>query len=155
MFVRLVCNYLPTAHWFHLALGLIFIGLHNVWQPLVTEHSLFGIQEKVWQREGKRDRNSESSKRISVILRGESLGNFLKAKLKGFWKWNSEMKARFSRHTSHKGPNYGWRHHCFPRPNRLAVNEGLARYYGIHSSGPSPHFNRMWYLSGGSRVNTE
>lgn len=30
------------------------------------------------------------------------------------------------RHTSHEGPNYRWRRHCFPWPNRLALNEVLA-----------------------------
>lgn len=87
MFVRLVCNYLPTALWFHLALGLIFIGLHDAWQPLVTSHWLFVISQQhgafkktevcLRQREG----NSYSSKRISVILRG-NLWEYCKGRVK-------------------------------------------------------------------------
>lgn len=41
VFVRLACNYLPTAA--HLALGLVFIGAHNALQPLVIPHRLLVI----------------------------------------------------------------------------------------------------------------
>ncbi|RCU34518.1 hypothetical protein DVA81_19430, partial [Acinetobacter baumannii] len=63
-----------------LALGLIFIGLHKAWQPLVNSHRLFVIlqqhgafkktEERFHQGEGTQDWNSCSSNRISVIPRG-------------------------------------------------------------------------------------
>lgn len=138
LFVRLAANYLPNALWFHLALGLIFIDLHKAWQPLVTSHRLFVIMlqhgafkktEVCFElREGTQGWNSCSRNRIPVIP-GENFGG-KESDICGerLLEWNSEMKARSPRRTSHTGPNYQWRRRCFPQPNRLALNEALARW---------------------------
>lgn len=144
VFVRLVCNYLPTALWFHLALGLISIGVHNAWQPLVTSHRLFVSSNVEHSKKTKNktqvcfcQREGNSLQRLGNFSNSKAgiSGNFVQTESReGVWEWNLEIKARTSRHTSHEGPNYTWRLHCFPQPNKLAINEALVCWASTHQS---------------------
>lgn len=83
------CNYLPAALWFHLALCLIVIGLHNAWQPLVTSRRLFGMVFIFFPFSFSKTNEMgilSGSERISVIPwrnRWESSRGLVS--LKGFW----------------------------------------------------------------------